>query len=564
MNVLGINSVYHESACSLIVDGVLVAAAEEERFNRRKHGKLALVDNPDTLPEAAIAYCLQEGGLTGSQLDAVAYSFAPALRRRRFQLDPLGQEGDWGSPDGEAAFCGGLDRVPAALDRIVGSGCGDKLHWVPHHLAHAASAFFPSGFDKSAILVIDGIGEASTGFIGYGEAQHIEPIREFEFPNSLGFVWEKLSRFLGFSEYDACKVMGLAAYGDAARYREAFSQFLSTEGDKLFRCDPTVLKYRVGDFSPLERLLGPARHKGDPIDRRHADIAAALQASTDKIVLALVDLAVEKAPAEALCYAGGVALNCATNWQILNSAKFRRLFIPSAPHDAGTAVGAALYVHVRVNVSRDSFTPYSGPRFDPDAIKAALERGNLRYRKSSDLTLEIAERLAHGQVIGWFQDRMEFGPRALGNRSLLADPRRYESREKLNLIVKRRETFRPFAPSVMAEYADKWFNLGRATDSHEFMLFACPIISGRADRIPAVAHADGTARVQLVKVGSNPRFHALLARFHGLTGVPMVLNTSFNDAEPIVCTPEDAIRTFNRGHIDTLVMGDYVVELGAN
>jgi carbamoyltransferase len=549
MNVLGINSVFHESSAALLVDGKVVAACEEERFNRVKHGKPARIDNPHELPEQAIRFCLDRAGLQPSDIDRVGYSFDPRLRRAEYSAD-------WW-PDGEmeVTFLECLDEVAGATDRILGRKRGRALKFVPHHLAHAASAYYPSGFDPAAILVIDGIGEAASSTLAWGEGKRIKTIETFAYPNSLGFVWERASTHLGFSQYDASKVMGLAAYGDPEIFSRQFASIIQV-GEDGYAVDLGAAGF--SDPNRLVALFGPRREPDAEILPRHMDVAAALQAATDGAVVALLRRLERSVGAAPLCIAGGVALNCVTN-TVIRQSGFSDVFIPSAPHDAGTAIGAALAVHCSepgARPAKGAATPYLGPEFAEREVLAAVKAAGLDARKSKDAPRDAADMIADGNIVGWFQGRMEFGPRALGNRSLLADPRRSDTRATLNRRVKHREDFRPFAPSVLAERADEWFDVGPPLASHEYMLFACPAKAGYRDRIPAVVHEDGTARVQLVRREANPRFHKLISRFFARTGVPLVLNTSFNDSEPIVCTPAHAIATFRGTGIDALFMGD--------
>ena len=552
MNILGINSVYHESAAALLVDGVLVAAVEEERFNRIKHGKEADFDNPHQFPERAIRYCLNYAGLTSKDIDHVAFSFDPKLRRKKYRAE-------WWDPRFEETFRLRLGQVPGVADEILGRPLRQRFHFVPHHLAHAASAYFPSGFDRAAILSIDGIGEVAGSTLAKAVGTRIQMIETIDYPNSLGFVWEVMSGHLGFSHYDASKVMGLAAYGNPEAFRRQFQSMLRV-GKEDYVVNPEMIGFQPDKFFKLEALFGPSRYlDSDKILPRHADIAAALQEATNAAVMALVRRLRRKVPSDKLCISGGVALNCVTNGLIKQSGDFSDVFIPSAPHDAGTAIGAALVVHCAKHKKppqRGNSTPYLGPAFSRRDILAAVKSAGLVARRSKAPAREAAEMIADGKIVAWFQGRMEFGPRALGNRSLLADPRRPDMRNILNQKVKHREDFRPFAPSVMAEHADEWFEVGAHSTSHEFMLFACGVKPTQRDRIPAVVHKDGSARVQLVSKKSNARFHELISCFFAQTGVPLVVNTSFNDSEPIVCTPTDAIVTFRKSGIDALFMDD--------
>ncbi|MGJ4946085.1 carbamoyltransferase family protein [Bradyrhizobium sp. HKCCYLS1011] len=557
-NVLGINSVYHESAAALLVDGELVAAVEEERFNRIKHGKQADFDNPHQLPERAIRFCLKQAGLTADDIDHVAYSFDPKLRQTRYRAD-------WWDPRLEEIFRLRLGQVRGAVEELLGRSLGQRLHFVSHHLAHAASAYFPSGFDRAAILTVDGIGETAGTSLAKAVGSRIQVVETFEHPHSIGFVWEVFSDYLGFSHYDASKVMGLAAYGDPEVFRQQFHSILRAD-EMNYGVAPEILGVSPERYARMEAIFGPPREADAEILPRHADMAAALQEATDAAVTALVRRIKRQVPFENLCLAGGVALNCVTNELVKQSGEFANLFIPSAPHDAGTAIGAAFFVHAakqKTPPQRGYATPYLGPAFKPREILAAVKSAGLSGRQSKSPAREAANMIADGKIVAWFQGRMEFGPRALGNRSLLADPRRPDMRDILNQKVKHREDFRPFAPSVLAEHADEWFDVGERSPSHEFMLFACRVKPDRRDLIPAVVHKDGSARVQIVSRKSNPRFHELISCFFAKTGVPIVVNTSFNDSEPIVCTPTDAIVTFRKSGIDALFMDDVVLSAKA-
>ncbi|MEY9940171.1 carbamoyltransferase [Streptacidiphilus sp. MAP5-3] len=560
MRVLGINCVYHESSAALVMDGRVVAAAEEERFNRLKHGKPALVSNADTLPVEAIAFCLEQAGLESEDIDLVAVAFDPEVRRDTFRTDPLSVPGDWGSADGEALFQAGLARIPDRLSDLLGFDCTEAVRWIPHHVAHGASAYFPCGDDQAAVLVVDGIGESATALLGAGKGALVESLADLRYPNSVGFVWEKLSAYLGFSAYDASKVMGLASYGDPRPFSAALAEIVG-EGPEPHVLDD-AFEFRLPGFDALEQRFGPQRRADEPIEQRHINLAATLQSWNNKTVLGLAEQAYRLHPTDTLCFSGGVALNCTTNWLLKEEGPFARVFIPSAPHDAGTAVGAALTVwHATSGVLPQPSTDgceYTGPEYSDAQILAAFAQAGAAPRRCPDIAGEVAGRIAAGEVVGWFQGRMELGPRALGNRSLLADPRDPGMRDMLNEKVKHREPFRPFAPSVLAERARDWFDLGRDSASFQFMLFTCPVRPELAARIPAVVHVDGTSRIQTVSAEANPRYHRLISEFHARTGVPMVLNTSFNDSEPIVCSPADALATFLGTRIDAVAIGDYL------
>jgi len=573
MNILGFNSAYHENSAALIVDGQVRCAVEEERFNRIKHGAEARVDNPHELPVASIRYCLQQANLHPRDLDAICFSFDPELRRQGWTVDPYARPNDWGHPEGEATFYNALQQMPAALSELLEVDVAPCFHWVPHHLAHAASAYYPSTYNQAGILVIDGIGEDATALLAYGDGARIETLQRIPMPHSLGFLWEKFSKFLGFSEYDASKVMGLAGYGNPLTYREHFGEFLHYSNDGVFHINDQVLQFRQPNFASLEALFGPIDRLDLPgHSQKGRDIAATLQLVTNELMLALATSLYAQRPCDALCLAGGVALNCTSNWLVKEQGPYQQLYIPSAPNDAGTAIGAALYYyHQQTSASGPGHSqstavravmphPYTGPSFTETEIQRLLQTQPRPYRKAANVAREAAELIASGKIVAWFQGAMELGPRALGNRSLLADPRDANMREVLNRKVKHREIFRPFAPSVLEECAADWFVMGKFSESYRYMLYACPVHEEKINQIPAVVHIDDTARIQTVDRATNPKYHQLITHFYQLTGVPMVLNTSFNDSEPIVCTPQDALNTFNKTQIDVLILGDYIIE----
>lgn len=415
----------------------------------------------------------------------------------------------------------------------------------------------------------DGIGEYSTTLLAYGEGNKIKSLKKIYFPDSMGFLWEKMSKFLGFSEYDACKVMGLAGYGNPLKYRKELSHIVQLDGEGAFSVNGDVIRFREENFDSLQAVFGDFDTSTPGLTEKHKDIAAALQDITNQIILSLAQNVHEQYPCDALCMAGGVSLNCQSNWIVKEKGPFDRLFIPSGAHDAGTAIGAALYHYYNSNGSngsnnsnstQSSHSPYLGPTFSDTEIEQILKAKNIQARKSDQVEAETAQLIADGKIVAWFQGPMEFGPRALGNRSLLADPSNPNIREIMNVKVKHREVFRPFAPSVLEEEGPEWFELGKPSESLYYMLFACPVKQDKIDKIPAVIHVDNTARVQLVSRQINPKYHRLISEFHQLTGVPIVLNTSFNDSEPIVCMPTDALATFAKTCIDVLVLGNYIIE----
>lgn len=564
--ILGINSAYHESAACLIVDGQIVAAIEEERLSRIKHAKPARVDNPHDLPLNAIAWCLEHAGLTWRDVEHVGYSFKPEARLFNKTFNDASVEGDWGSATGEDCFYHNLQSVPDRLRALAGDSSSYIFHWIDHHLAHAASAFLVSPYDDAAILVVDGIAEVASTALYAGTANRIALLDTISYPHSLGFFWEKLSKFLGFSEYDAYKVMGLAAYGRPEPLLPVFNQLIQSDPEGgYFRVDPQILKFRVEDYSGLERILGQRRRPDTEIEERHANIAAALQKVTEDVLLDLGHALYRQYPSENLCIAGGVALNCLANRVLQERGPFSQIYIQPAAHDGGTAIGAAYAIwhqildQPRGYVMRD---PYLGPCYSQAEIRQALDAAQVEYSYHADIEQVAARLLADGHKLGWFQGRLEIGPRALGNRSLLADPRDPTMKERLNTDVKHRETFRPFAPSVLAERAEEWFAMPKASPSTDFMLFAYHVHADKRALIPAVTHADGTSRIQTVRTETNPRYHRLISAFESLTGVPLLLNTSFNDNEPIVCSPANAVNTFLKTGIDYLAIDNFLVSKG--
>ncbi|MBI2922371.1 MAG: carbamoyltransferase [Planctomycetes bacterium] len=579
--ILGVNSAYHESSAALLRDGRIVFAVEEERLSRVKHAKRAEVGNPDQLPWRAIDACLMSAGARARDLDAIGFSFMPGKRPSMVGADPypLADPRGWGTGEGEGEFDARVRDVPRRLaERAGDSALAARVKFVPHHRAHAADAFFAGPFEEAALLVVDGIGEAATAWLGRGSGSGMTEIEEVAYPHSLGMLWEKLAQWLGFGEYDAGTVMGLAAHGDPARFQREAGRLLHVpdpEGGTAgrqplpFQVDIALARFR-GDLAGLESLFGPRRLPGEPLpgDPRFADAAAALQKGTEEAVLATARRLHRATGLPRLAYSGGVALNCVANARLEGEGPFAEVYIPGPAHDAGTAVGAALEAAPeaeRTRAREDGRPPGAllGPEFGDDAVGAALQAAGLKAERVADSAARAAGMVAEGRIVGWFQGRLEFGPRALGNRSLLADPRRPETRLRLNERIKRREPFRPFAASCLAEELEGWFEVpaGRrgAAAARELMLFAYPVRRERASEIPAVVHHDGTCRIQTVHAERQPLYHSLVAHFARLTGVPLVLNTSFNEKEPIVCSPADAIRTFACTGIDALFLGDRLV-----
>ena len=583
--VLGLNAAYHESAAAIVRGFEVVFAAEEERYTREKHAKVARVTNPDQLPWFAIRDCLRAANCAKlSDLDAVAYSLMPGKRLAMIGSDPypISEVVGFGSSWGEQTFdqrVRGVPQIISAAAEVPSLGAG--FHFIPHHLAHAACAYYASGLRSAAVLVVDGIGELATAWLGRGGPAGLEVIEEIAYPHSIGLLWERMAVYLGFGEYDAAKVMGLAALGDPQRFAAAMDRLFCVHdqgepalasGEPPFTVDPALARFRAGDVAGLESLLGRRRQADEPpTDARFADAAAALQKRTEDALLALAQRLKRATGESNLVYGGGVALNCVANSRLERDGPFEAIHVYAAPHDAGTAIGAALQTARRMagpgaceaGVAGPPLTPFLGPEFGDDAIDDALARWGLAWQPAPDPELQAASLLADGRIVAWFQGRMEFGPRALGNRSLLADPRHPAARERLNDRIKHRESFRPFAASVLEEEAAAWFEFptdrAGASVSRDLMLLAYSVRPHARSRIPAVMHADGTCRIQTVSRQRQPRLHRLIWAFSQITGVPVVLNTSYNEQEPLVLTPDDALATFLKTPIDALFLNDRLV-----
>nr|ADU90661.1 putative carbamoyltransferase family protein [Collimonas sp. MPS11E8] len=570
MYILGINAAYHESAACLIKDGHVVMAIEEERLNRIKHGKLSTPETTGQLPWKSIQKCLDAAGITLQDCEHIGYSFSPDILQKGVDAWRTSSDGAQGwalDKESYQTLEGGLSFAEGVLSSrqqlIEEAGFTGRFHFLPHHDCHAASAFHVSPFEKAAVLVIDGIGEWASTSLYYGDGATLRKEYDFLFPNSLGFVWEKLSKFLGFSQYDASKVMGLAAYGDSAKTIDLFSQLVTDKENMTV--DLAVLRHESPDFSTLEALFKlPRRH--EPVDfntdnwQAYVDVAAGLQLLTEQILLHILRK-FDRVNYRNLCMAGGVALNCAANGVIVRENLFDDVFVQPASNDSGTAMGAAYLIWNQILGQPREYVfnhSYLGPEYSDGEIEAVLKRTSLTYKKV-DIAKEVAQVLADGSVVGWFSGRMEWGPRALGSRSLLADPRNPDVRELMNVKVKHRELYRPFCPSILGEHAEEWFCGSTRVTAGKYMLTTSTVQPGKAELIPAVVHFDGTVRAQAVYQEDHPGYHRLISEFKALTGIPLLLNTSFNDSEPIVCTPQDAISTFMKTDIDYLALGNYLV-----
>ena len=588
--ILGISAYYHDSAAAVLVDGNIISAAQEERFSRRKHDP--------RFPEQAIRSCLDQAGLSISDLDAVTYYEKPLLTFERLLETYIGA-----SPRGGRSFVAAMQTwlkeklflkrtIQQKLQTMAGDGQAiPQLLFSEHHLSHAAAAFFPSPFASSAVLCMDGVGEWATTSAWMGTGNEIKPIWELSFPHSLGLLYSAFTFYCGFKvnsgEY---KLMGLAPYGEPKYVETIKNNLIDIKNDGTFRLNLKFFKFHRGFRMTSQRfhaLFGqPPRDPESDLKPFHMDLAASIQVVTEDIVLALARSLHEETGAKNLCLAGGVALNCVANGRLLREGPFDNIWIQPASGDAGSALGAALVTwHQHFNQTR---TPsprdamhgtYLGPAFSNQDICSYLESQNIPFQSQNDEQLfnSVATLLDEGKVVGWFNGRMEFGPRSLGARSILGDPRNQEMQSVMNLKIKYRESFRPFAPAVLADHVQNQFELDQ---SSPYMLIVAPVkkelctpmtqeqdqlfgidkLNVPRSSLPAVTHVDYSARVQTVHAETNPRFHGLISAFHARTGCPTLVNTSFNvRGEPIVCTPEDAYRCFMRTEMDVLVLENQIL-----
>jgi len=575
MNILGINAVYHDSAACLVQDGSVIAAAEEERFTRVKHGKRPIPFSTYELPFYAIDYCLREAGISLLDLDHIAYSYDPflLLGSRRddaaisLPLEPSAHPipSEWESA-WDPLFLSSivnaprhlLDGVPHHLQarfRDARQRGHYRWHFVEHHIAHAASAFHASPFHTAAVLTLDGRGEKATTSYSLGTGNMLRWLGQVNMPHSLGLLYEQVTGYLGFlPSSDEYKVMALASFGKP-RYVEMFHEIVQLAADGQY----------VIQSLHLEERFGPPRLKGGPLEQLHYDIAHSLQVVLEETVLGMTRWLHEQTGEENLCMAGGVALNCVMNACVRDKGPFQQVWVQPAAGDAGTALGAALWVDAqeREGTWKSNERRYCmdhaflGPAYTDDEIEQFLIWSKLPYRRLTDVAEQVADLLAQDKVIGWFQGRMEFGPRALGARSILASPISASMQTRLNEI-KDREDFRPVAPVVLEEEAENWFDHAGVSP---FMLFVYPVRADKVDRIPAVRHVDGTARIQTINRKQNPIYYDLIKAFQKRTGVPALVNTSFNTrGEPIVCSPRDAVECFWTSPLDALAIGSFLLE----
>ena len=567
--ILGLNAYHGDAAAALVIDGVLVAAAEEERFNRVKHCA--------GFPSLAAAWCLADAGLHPDDLDHVGVSRDPRANLGRKLLRTIRH--------GASARYLKARLENASRIRDVGSALAEGLgvyqlraqvHNVEHHQAHVASAFFVSPFEDAAVLSIDGFGDFASTMLAEGHGNRFEVLERVLYPHSLGIFYTAVTQWLGFPHYgDEGKVMGLAPYG-RPRFLPRMRELVKLDGPLFelgldyFTHDKEGVDMNWDAGSPtigriysdrMVETFGAAREEGAEITELQNDVAASLQAMLEEAYLHLVETLWERTRIPNLCLAGGVALNAVANGRILPETPFEELYIQPAAGDSGTAVGAAYYVWNQELGKPRGFAmehAFTGPQFADEEIEAALAEAGLHAERLDDdaLFATVADRIAEGDVVGWFQGRMEFGPRALGHRSIVTDPRRTDMKDILNARIKHRESFRPFAPSILAERAGEWFDQDYPSP---FMVLVYKTAADKRDKIPAVNHVDDTGRVQSVEAGIEPRYHRLISEFEQRTGVPVLLNTSFNENEPIVMSPRDAVETFTKTRMDVLALGNYVV-----
>jgi carbamoyltransferase len=577
MNILGINAYHGNSSAAIICDGKLVTAVEEERFNRVKYAA--------GFPENAIRYCLAEAGLTVCDIDHVAIPRNRWARLGTKLLYAMRMPGFAFQRSKVLTRFSGIHQELARACDVGPERLRARHHRIEHHVAHLASAFFVSPFDRAAVLSTDGLGDFASTMWATGEGNHLKVHGAIAFPHSLGLYYTAMSQYLGFWKYgDEYKVMGLAAYGEPA-YRDEFREIVQMNNGGPFRLglkyfshhrngpqltwaesDKTPVQGKL--FSPyLEERLGKTRASGEPVEKRHKDLAASLQVVLEEAYFRLLNSLHRRTRQSAACLAGGVAFNCVANGKIFDQTPFSGIYVQPAAGDAGLAVGAAYYVYHQILGRPRGFVmnhAYWGPQFPAATIRHALGKNaicgsgfSIKELSHEELTPLTARHIAAGQIVGWFQGRAEWGPRALGDRSILVDPRRAEMKEILNQRIKHREPFRPFAPSILEEATADYFERSYPSP---FMNLAYAVKPEKRGIIPAPTHIDGTGRLQTVSRQTNPLYWALIKEFEKISGVPVVLNTSFNDNEPIVLKPEEAVDCFLRTKMDVLVMGNYLIE----
>lgn len=576
-SILGINAFHGDASACLVVDGKLVSAVEEERFNRIKHAA--------GFPAQSIRYCLSAASIDLKDVDHIAISRNPSAHLHRKLLFSLRNHPSLDLIRSRLSNASRVHDLKTLLSQsleVPPEQIKAKLHNVEHHRAHMASSFFVSPFETAALLTLDGFGDFVSCMWGTGRGNSMEIGRWVEFPHSLGILYTAITQFLGFPKYgDEYKVMGLASYGEP-EFKDEMSTLLRPTNGLDFELNlPYFVHHSQGvqmtwdsgypEMSnvysdQLATLLGPARPPGESIERRHQNIASSLQKHLEEVEFHLLNALYEKTQSENLCLAGGVALNCVANGKITERTPFRNIYIQPAANDSGTAIGAAFYVHNEVLREPRGFLmdhAYWGPEYSDSQIERDVAASGLPHRRLDDAELAswTASRIADGNVLGWYQGRMEFGPRALGNRSILVDPRRTDMKDILNARIKHREPFRPFAPSIKEESTAEYFEKSHRSP---FMLMTYDVRPEKRDVIPAPTHVDGTGRLQTVTQSQNSLYWRLIDAFEQQTGVPVLLNTSFNENEPIVNTPREALDCFGRTKMDALVLGNYVLTKDTN
>lgn len=559
MYILGISAYYHDSAAALLKNGEVIAAAQEERFTRKRHDH--------DFPINATKYCLKEAGIDIDKVDYISFYDKPFIKFERIMYTYLAT-----FPRSFPSFIKAIPMwlhqklwIPHNIRKQL--NYGGKVLFTEHHQSHAASAFLVSPHDEAAILTLDGVGEWATAAIGHGEGNNIRIIQEINFPHSLGLLYSAFTYFLGFKVNSAeYKVMGLAPYGKPEYVDLIKENLIAVNEDGSFRMN---MKYFAFDYGltmtnkNMEKLFGiKVRKSESPLEQIHKDIAASVQKVTEEIVLKMCHKAYDLTKSKNLCMAGGVALNCVANGRVIKETPFENVYIQPAAGDAGGAMGTAAFVY-HCLLKKERNTPlkhaYLGPEFSNEEIETYLNKYDIKHKNLSDpeLVRETAKLIDGQKVVGWFQGRMEFGPRSLGARSILADARNPENKDVVNMKIKFRESFRPFAPAILEEKVSEYFELDRESP---YMLLVAQVRKEKRT-IPSVTHVDGSARIQTVSKKTNPLFHDLLAAFDKLTGCPVIINTSFNvRGEPIVCTPEEAYVCFMRTNMDFLVMGNYLLD----
>ena len=574
MIILGINAYHADSSAAILVDGKLLAATEEERFTRVKHWA--------GFPAQSILFCLKEAGITLNEVDHIAIGRDPKAKLMKKVMyllnNPMGGLNTVINRLQNSRKVSSLEKEFASITGIDEKIIKQKIHQVEHHRSHLASAFFASPFEEAALLSIDGSGDFTTTMIGVGKNNNFHVLDSVDFPVSVGSFYTAFTQFLGFPHYgDEYKVMGLAPLGEP-KYVDMLRDVIQFSENGLFSWNHKYFKsakdivVTYGDdhipyvgtlYTPyLEEKFGKAREKNAELTQYHKDIAASVQRFTEELIFHIVNHLQKRTGLKNLCIAGGVAQNSVANGKILKNSKFENLYIPSAGHDAGISMGAAYYVYNQILKqprAKAIYSAYTGSIFNNDEIEQYLKSRNINYTRYEDSELydKVTNCLIDSGVVGWFQGRAEFGPRALGARSILADPRRNDAKDLLNAKIKRRESFRPFAPSILREYVDEYFELN---DNVPFMEKVFPIKKEKHSIIPAVTHVDGTGRLQSVDMNVSPRYYNLIEAFREKTGVPILLNTSFNENEPIVNTPGEALDCFLRTQMDMLVLENCVVQ----